>query len=125
MAWSWSHSAEAYADAEKNLADESDGWLATALAEFRFHDDEETVPYLSPISEVLLNGYTRQALEQYGKDELVDLVWEKASEQRICDNGGFNAWMCPYGCHTVPFDRDENEDERWVREGGPKEALQG
>jgi hypothetical protein len=37
------------------------------------------------------------------KGDLVDMIWAFAEQQRTCDNGGFNAWMCPYGCHTVPF----------------------
>jgi hypothetical protein len=31
-------------------------------------------------------------------------VWEKVKALAVCDNGGFEAWVCPYGCHTLPFD---------------------
>jgi len=26
------------------------------------------------------------------------------ADQQHCDNGGWNCWLCPSGCHTVPFD---------------------
>lgn len=42
---------------------------------------------------------------QLSKDAIVDDIWERASNLATCDNGGFNAWMCPFGCdcHTVSF----------------------
>jgi hypothetical protein len=44
-----------------------------------------------------------------GKEALADDIWKWASEQRTCDNGGWNAWMCPYGCspHCVPFSNEK------------------
>jgi len=46
---------------------------------------------------------------------LADFIWEQASEYATCDNGGFNAWMCPSGCgcHCVSFsppDEPANEE---------------
>ena len=32
-------------------------------------------------------------------------IWQFMKELRTCDNGGFNAYCCPYGCHTVSFDK--------------------
>ena len=31
--------------------------------------------------------------------------------QKTCDNGGWNAWMCPYGCHPhcVDFGPEDSE----------------
>jgi hypothetical protein len=45
------------------------------------------------------------------KDLLVDAIWEDMEEWRTCDNGGFNAWACPSGCHTVSFDSEEKKEE--------------
>lgn len=39
------------------------------------------------------------------KDTLVDSIWEKAGKLATCTNGGWGAWMCPFGCdcHMVSF----------------------
>jgi hypothetical protein len=39
----------------------------------------------------------------YSADILSELIWELAEGQRTCTNGGWEAWVCPFGCHTVPF----------------------
>lgn len=45
-------------------------------------------------------------------DVLADYVAERAEEHAMCDNGGFDAWVCPSGCHTVSFSsREELEQE--------------
>lgn len=36
-------------------------------------------------------------------DTLADYITERAETTATCDNGGFNAWVCPSGCHTVSF----------------------
>ena len=43
------------------------------------------------------------------KDVLVGEVWDYAENARRCDNGGWNAYMCPAGCHTVPFSLGKNK----------------
>ena len=83
MAWSWSHTQEAYRDAEINASELSDSDAAMIFAE---------------AVNMIRNGF-REGIDRY--------IWENASEFATCDNGGFNAWLCPYGCgpHCVPFDR--------------------
>lgn len=104
MAWSWSHTAEAYADAYANTQALARETLVEILAEW--HARDESTP----------DGFNEVAFEQERArlmdglptaDVLADAVWELAEEQQICDSGGYNAWLCPYGCgcHTVPFDR--------------------
>lgn len=45
-------------------------------------------------------------------DQLAEYVAERAEEHAMCDNGGFDAWVCPSGCHTVSFSsREELEQE--------------
>jgi len=41
-------------------------------------------------------------------DAMESDIWDRASGEpygRTCDNGGYNAWLCPSGCHKVPFSR--------------------
>jgi hypothetical protein len=46
-------------------------------------------------------------------DTLADFVWEKAEELATCTNGGWEAYVCPFGCgpHTVPFSAPQAENE--------------
>ncbi len=55
----------------------------------------------------MFNGWKITNILDVGLCELdtADAIWQYASEDlRTCDNGGYNAWMCPWGCHTVSFD---------------------
>lgn len=110
MAWEWSHTPEAYQDAERNLRDLETLELRVIYCEWQayepdgyygddgYHgDDFDQEAYDEAMDEALKMSH----------DDLADYIWRKASDQATCDNGGFNAWTCPYGCgcHTVPFDR--------------------
>lgn len=106
MAWEWSHTTEAYSNAYENILDLNHDTLSVVYAEIRAKrwDDEnpdETSSYD--------NGKYEEFLEE-GKeltnDILADFVWQFAEEYRTCDNGGFNAYICPHGCHTVSFGRE-------------------
>jgi hypothetical protein len=108
MAWSWSHTQDAYANAYANVRKLDRKALVTIFAEWQAY---------GPGNET--NDFDEQA---YGKaiknssimsdEQLQEHVWERMSEHATCDNGGFNAWACPYGCHTVPFDpTTKGEDE--------------
>ena len=106
MAWEWSHTTEAYSNALNNLHDLPRETLLEIAAEWRAWDGDSFAPDLD------LEHYDRlmkcQALTGLPTDVLADDIWDKASELRTCDNGGFNAHMCPFGCdvHKVAFDRD-------------------
>ena len=100
MAWDWSHSPEAYENAYENLHRQQREWLAEALAEF-----EATKMDYGVDADLDLEAYER-ALEHartLPNDTLADKVWEYAEALGICDDGGFTAWVCPHGCHTVSF----------------------
>lgn len=115
MAWSWSHTQKAYIDAELNCRELPDDTLAVIWAEWR-------------VSRNALNGwestefdskrYPRELRRAYSwlrrglRDRIVEEVWGWSSELRTCDNGGWNAWLCPFGCgcHCVPFDREALAD---------------
>ena len=99
MSWEWSHTNEAYRDAELNLQDMPIDELRIIWAEWYARDGSS-----------LDDDKYYEALE-LAKDmcaaSLTAIIWDNASEQRTCDNGGFNAWLCPFGCgpHLVAFDR--------------------
>ena len=97
MAWSWSHTNEAYENAFKNLTEKPKEWLVEVYAEWLtdFGSEDWEVQHIR-------HTCHGNALSW---DVLVDFIWEKAEEKATCDNGGHNAWMCPEGCHTVPFSR--------------------
>ncbi len=100
MVWSWSHAAEAYADAQEQVEAKDREWLEIVYAEWHAIDHVESV---SP--EFDESDYEAALVEakRLPQDVLADSVWDHMSEQASCDNGGFHAWACPSGCHTVPF----------------------
>lgn len=95
MAWSWSHTHEAYRNAERNLGLLSLDELRVIWAEWDGNDHE---------GEVARFGRGLRKANQLTVEELRELIWRRASEAARCDNGGWNAWMCPFGCHKVSFD---------------------
>lgn len=116
MAWSWSHTPEAYANAQANLEDLPLETLRVIEAEWRGRLNL-TNSWGDP--ELSLAKYAKavKAIEREDMpaDYLCGAIWERASEQAICDNGGYNAWMCPFGCHTVPFDKNNHPlYEQWL-----------
>ena len=100
MAWSWSHAAEAYADAQSQVESKSREWLETVFAEW--HATDEVDDFSPEFNE---EEYQTALLEArtLPQDSLADFIWNRMSEFATCDNGGFDAWACPSGCHTVPF----------------------
>jgi len=98
MSWEWSHTNEAYENARANLGELDSETLSVIDSEWRYQDDGEPdgFDWESAKSKAIVWG-----------DITADFIWEKAEELRTCDNGGFNAWVCPYGCHTVSFSRNE------------------
>lgn len=112
MARNWSHTHEAYNNAYENLHEQSRKFLCESLAEWDAHVcDEEFLAHFDPdIYEKAYNEYFDSIL---ANDIIADSVWEKMSDEvsgMTCDNGGFNAWACPYGCHTVSFDRKKSDN---------------
>ena len=109
MTWSWSHTDEAYADACENLGALSVETLREIWAEWLSTDTQYDHPD-SDHSGFSLALYVKAlaGIQDLSADVLADSIWEQASEQATCDNGGHNAWMCPHGCgpHCVPFSRD-------------------
>ena len=107
MAWSWSHTAEAYADAEANLRALPLETLREIRAEWDASDF--TADAVSYDDRFRPDRYPAALKATAGipADALADEIWNRAADFATCDSGGFNAWLCPYGCgpHTVPFNR--------------------
>ena len=103
MAWSWSHTQEAYATAEKNVYSLTVDELITILAEWEASEDGDDESFDEEVYENEKGRLWSEYETLGGKDRLSDAVWIRASTQATCDNGGHNAWTCPYGCHTVSF----------------------
>lgn len=127
MSWSWSHTNEAYAYAQAALEKQSMKFLKECYAEWKCHDikqaekrfdeelfelDVENVPDIpkelttNPFLDGRYEHFVEEAqkiIKEQGKEWIALEIWDQASGQATCDNGGWNAWMCPSGCHTVPF----------------------
>lgn len=102
MAWSWSHTQEAYDNAFDNLCNLSRDELEIIHAEIKASTRDECYNY-----DLNLELYEK-ILESYKTEHshvLVDNIWAFMQDFMTCDNGGFNAYCCPYGCHTVSFDK--------------------
>lgn len=108
MAWSWSHSNEAYAYAQQKVQELPLEILQIIYAEWIAHRPDEGPEHFNQ------RAY-KKALREAKKlpgDVLADFIWEKAEERATCTNGGWEAWVCPFGCgpHMVPFGPEEQEE---------------
>lgn len=103
MAWEWSHSDEAYRNAEANVHKLPKYKLIEILREWAYADREEAGK--KPSFRLTFNA---RAMSQ---EELADKVWRRADELALCTNGGWAAYICPEGCHTVSFDNEDEEEE--------------
>ena len=113
MAWGWGHTPEAYSAAYNNLHSLDRDTLCIIMAEWdmEIFNEGEYDKYDERLA--FLTGDELETCET-----LADKIWLQCSEEqkingtwygRTCDNGGFNAWVCPHGCHTVSFDDEEEE----------------
>lgn len=111
MSWSWSHTAEAYENARENLGRMAYQTLQIIWAEWEAFEpsrDEPGRQFDSSSSSQLNEAKYKAALETaktLPKDVLAEAIWDKASELATCTNGGWEAWLCPFGCgcHMVSF----------------------
>ena len=107
MAWSWSHSHEAYHNACENVHNKDREWLEIVYAEW--HACKDPNEDCNEFNERKYNRALKRAKKLPG-DVLADYIWERMEEYATCTNGGWQAWCCPSGCHLVSFD-SESEDE--------------
>ena len=113
MAWSWSHTGEAYAAAERNLRRLDRGTLLDIAAEWSaYRPGDGAADSEGFVLSLYESARADLAHDDIASDDLADHIWDRASDFATCDNGGFNAWLCPFGCgpHTVPFDDGSDAD---------------
>lgn len=103
MAWEWSHSGEAYEAAQENLNKLPKKTLDIIYAEWEAHTKDDD------FDQSIYNKALKFAKDTLVHETLADDIWNRMCNLAICDNGGFDAWCCPYGCHTVSFSF-ENDD---------------
>lgn len=115
MAWEWSHTNEAYHAAERNLRKQSLKWLRVVYCEWAANSprkpyDPDDEDYESGFDIKVYNetlAHLKKGKPSLTKEELADYIWERMSDQSTCENGGFEAWACPFGCgcHLISFSR--------------------
>jgi len=109
MVWEWSHTDEAYGNVRDQIAARDRAWLVEVYAEIRAAVPDDEHPWHEPeFSQKKHTAAVRQA-GRLADDTLADAIWEFASDHRECSNGGWEAYVCPWNCHSVPFDPAEVE----------------
>lgn len=114
MAWSWSHTNEAQANARCNLHASTSLALRIIFAEWRaaqLRKPEHGSRWSGTKFDQKKYDKALQHAATLPDDVLADQIWEWACELATCDNGGSNCWVCPYGCHTVAWDPPEEPEE--------------
>jgi hypothetical protein len=117
MAWSWSHTEEAYANAERNLRALPKTELEIIYAEWRAAQGKHgVVDTTDPAFNERKYARALKHAKTLEDDVLADFVWARAEELATCDTGGFEAWMCPHGCgpHRVSFSPPEEPDDEFT-----------
>lgn len=116
MAWSWSYTREGLSNICDQIHAQSREWLEVCFAENEaafFPVDEETGESDESGEPELDLGKHAVELERakgLPSDVLADCIWDHAERIATSDNGGFNAYCCPWGCHTVTPDPVESQD---------------
>jgi hypothetical protein len=124
--WEWSHTQEAYDNAKENLHCLPIPLLIEIASEWEANVSREHFaggfhPGKYRKAERKLQKLYRRSFQRNGNMKvpsvfafqfaLAETIWKFASEQRDCSNGGWEAYMCPYGCgcHSVSFDKERKE----------------
>jgi hypothetical protein len=93
MAWEANITIEGYEAAKANLYEMKRDKVEIIFAEQKAEDSEDwDTAYESALKQA-------QNLDEH---ILFSDVWDFAENQNTADNGGFDFWLCPYGCHTAP-----------------------
>lgn len=120
MAWTWSHTAEAYGHARANLEALPAETLEAIAAEWSETyrcppgDGSEDPCGFADRSATEADRHARETGHRplspsHAPPVSADpeTLWDLMAAQATSDNGGWDAWACPTGCHTVPFSPPE------------------
>ena len=117
MAWQWSHSQEVYDKPNYRIeAMEVDELVEIMLEWLAFHDkriSDEERQIGEPANfrrTAKREAWWRDHCKKFGTEHIAEKIWEYAEQHALCDNGGFDMWVCPYGCHTVPASPECDEE---------------
>jgi len=110
MTWEWSHTQDAYDNAHNNLWGLDRETLQIIWAEW--HSSEYPDGGEEREFDVQLYKFALSAVGLIDTELLIDFIWQDMERNATCDNGGYNAWCCPFGCHTVSFDREVETTEQ-------------
>jgi len=114
MSWSWSHTPEAVFNVMANVRALPDDTLAEIWAEWEaaYNMDSVSDPGFDELA--FEDGLARadDIILEGRRDLLVDCIVGCMIDHDVCDNGGFRAWACPFGCdcHTVAFSNEGEND---------------
>lgn len=108
MSWEWSHTPDAYENARAHVRALDRADVECILSEWFAYDADGEDVALATFDRT--NKRAHADVERLGIDWGHDAIWERAEGLRTCDNGGHAAWLCPWGCHTVPFAPPEDEE---------------
>ena len=106
MAWEWSHTDDAYINARENLNALSRDDVKIIYSEIKAYQKTE---YMVNDAWFKTLKYELARAHKFATNTLIEFIWDFMGDFRTCDNGGFNAWCCPYGCHTVSFDKEQTK----------------
>ena len=110
MTWSWSHTQEGIQNVENNICELNDTTLATVWTEWTcaVRISGEFV-----LAESAYDRIFAQACKMVDtlRTEMVDFIIDKTNALAECTNGGFEAHICPFGCHTASFDVEEEIEQ--------------
>ncbi|UBF29914.1 hypothetical protein K9N68_37525 (plasmid) [Kovacikia minuta CCNUW1] len=117
MVWAWSHTIEAYLNLKTNIAGLPPDQLQCIWAEIltsKFCQKKQQIEnrLLYPGKDMPVScdefdeNFYNEALEvstQKAASQLVEEIFSFAQNQALCSEGGYQDYVCPYGCHTLPF----------------------
>ena len=108
MAWSISHSQEAWDNVRENLAEWTPERLVAAICDDRFEEVQERGASLENC-EAAANAL-RAKIAGLTVDVLVNTAIERIEMHRTCSNGGFEFYVDRHGYYTVSCDREKVEE---------------
>ena len=119
MVMQWSHTQEAYDYAKKQLDHLTITEIIRIVAEWRqLEIDSLKHPIGKYNYSITFNPNEYKLHEQCIREKIlitkglfllamlegyIDYIWRMASKQRTACSTANEAWVCPYGCHTVSF----------------------
>lgn len=104
----WSHSASAKTDLYHNIHDLDVESLREIYAEIKAGADKYSHEESDDEFDKARYYKALSKSQDISRENLAQFVWGYAEMIRRCKDGARKAIVCPFGCHTVPFNRNKN-----------------